>query len=83
MQDKLQELTDKIYLEGVTRGNREAEAIISEARTESEKIRKEAEKTAGEIVANARKEADEIREYLLDIRSTRLSRRSNILFPVK
>jgi len=65
MQNKLQELTDKIYLEGVARGNKEAENIISEARTESEKIRKEAEKTAGEIIAKARKEADEIKKNTL------------------
>jgi V/A-type H+-transporting ATPase subunit E len=65
MQNKLQELTDKIYLEGVARGNKEAETIIAEATTESEKIRKEAEKKAEEIIAKARKEADEIKKNTL------------------
>lgn len=65
MEDKLRELTDKIYLEGVTRGNKEAEAIISEARAEAEKIRKEAEEKAGEIVEKARTEAEEVKNNTL------------------
>ncbi len=44
MQNKLQELTEKIYQEGISKGNEEAERIISEARTDSEKIIKGAEK---------------------------------------
>jgi V/A-type H+-transporting ATPase subunit E len=65
MQDKLRELTDKIYLEGVARGNKEAEAIISEARAEAEKIKLETEKTAVGIVEKAKKEADEIKKNTL------------------
>ncbi len=61
MQNKLQELTEKIYREGVSRGKQEAEAILSEARAESEKIIREAEKKAGAIMANAGKEAEELR----------------------
>lgn len=65
MEDKLRELTDKIYLEGVARGNKEADAIISEARSEAENIRKEAEKSAGEILEKARREAEEIKKNTL------------------
>ncbi|MCJ7446735.1 MAG: hypothetical protein MUO72_03490 [Bacteroidales bacterium] len=65
MQNKLQELTDKIYLEGITRGKKEAETIISEARSEAERIRKEAEKEAEAIIVKAGKEAEELRKKTL------------------
>ncbi len=60
MENRLQELTDKIYQEGISKANKEAEAIISEARKESEKILKEAEERAGEIVEEANRKADEL-----------------------
>ena len=62
MQDKLHELTEKIYREGVTKGKKEAEAIVSEARAESEKMIRESEKEAEAIIAAARKEADELKK---------------------
>jgi len=65
MQNKLQELTDKIYLEGITKGKKEAETIISEARSEAERIRKEAEKEAEAIIAKAGKEAEELKKKTL------------------
>ena len=46
MQNKLQELTDKLYAEGVEKGKEQAAAIIAEA-----------EQKAGEIIAAAEKEA--------------------------
>ena len=36
MDTKIQELTDKIYKEGVEKGNEEAERIISEAKAQRE-----------------------------------------------
>jgi V/A-type H+/Na+-transporting ATPase subunit E len=60
MQKKLQELTEKIYLDGISKGKKEAEQIVSEARSESDKIKEEAEKEARAIVENAEKEAQEI-----------------------
>ena len=65
MQNKLQELTEKIYREGVSKGNEEAEIIISGARAEAEKILKEAEKEAEAIISDARKKAEEIMEKTL------------------
>lgn len=62
MQDKLHELTEKIYREGVSKGKQEAEAIISEAKAESDKIIGQAEKEADAIIAAARKEADELKK---------------------
>jgi V/A-type H+-transporting ATPase subunit E len=60
MHNKLQEITEKIYQEGVSRGNEEAEKIIAGARTEAEEIIGKAEKEAKEIVAEARRKADEM-----------------------
>ena len=60
MQNKLQELTDRIYQEGISKGTEEAERIISGARTESEKIIKGAEKERMAIIAGAEKEAEEL-----------------------
>lgn len=60
MQDKLKEITDKIYREGVSRGNEEAEKIISNARDEAGKIIANAEKEAKKIISEAQKKADEM-----------------------
>lgn len=62
MQNKLQELTEKIYHEGVSKGKEEAEIIISGARAESEKILKEAEKEAEAIISDAGKKAEDLME---------------------
>ncbi|MBN2862844.1 MAG: hypothetical protein JXN62_06765 [Bacteroidales bacterium] len=65
MDNKLQELTDKIYEEGITKGREKAEAIISEARNEAEKIRKSSEKEAEEIIAKAERDAEELKKITL------------------
>ncbi|MBW6501099.1 MAG: hypothetical protein K0B05_06865 [Bacteroidales bacterium] len=62
MQNKLHELTEKIYREGVSKGKKEAEVILSEARDESARMISEAEKQAETIIAAARKDADELRK---------------------
>lgn len=62
MDTKIQELTDKIYKEGVERGNTEAERIISEAKAQQESILSEARKEAEQIVAGARKNAAELKK---------------------
>ncbi|MFO7575552.1 MAG: hypothetical protein R6W67_10405 [Bacteroidales bacterium] len=60
MQNKLQELTDKIYQEGVSKANEEAEKILGEAGKESKRIIDEADKKAGSMIAEAEKKAEEI-----------------------
>ena len=60
MQNKLEELTEKIYREGISRGKKEAEEIVSEARAESDKIIKRAEKEAEAIIVKAKKDAEEL-----------------------
>jgi len=60
MQNKLQELTDKIYREGVSKANEEAEKIIGDARKEAKKILDEAERKASAIIDGAGKKAEEM-----------------------
>ena len=62
MHNKLQELTDKIYKEGVEKGNEEAEKIISDAKQEAESIIKEANKKAEDLIKGAEKKAAEMNE---------------------
>ena len=62
MENKIQELTDKIYREGVEKGNEEAQRLVSNAREEAAKILEEARKEADAIVAAACKSAAETAE---------------------
>ena len=62
MENKIQELTDKIYREGVEKGNEEAQRLVSNAREEAAKIVEDARKEAEAIVTAARKSAAEITE---------------------
>ena len=49
----LSELTDKIYAEGVEKGNAEAQQIVAKANAKAEAIIAEAEKKAAAIIADA------------------------------
>ncbi|HCC52371.1 MAG TPA: hypothetical protein DEQ30_10210 [Porphyromonadaceae bacterium] len=62
MDTKIQELTEKIYQEGVERGNEEAGRIIAGAKEKEETIISEAEKKAKQIIASAEKEAGELKK---------------------
>lgn len=62
MDTKIQELTDKIYKEGVEKGNEEAGRIIAEANARKETILGEAEAEAKRIVAAAEKQAAELKK---------------------
>ena len=46
MENKIQELTDKIYREGVEKGNEEARRLIANAQEEAKKIVEDAHKEA-------------------------------------
>ena len=59
--DKLQELTQKLYEEGLSKGKAEGEQVLEKARAQAEEIIKEAREKAEEIVARAHKEADDYR----------------------
>lgn len=60
MQNKLQELTEKIYQEGIAKGNEEAESIITEANSKADEIVKKAKAEADKIIADAKKNAEEM-----------------------
>ena len=62
MDIKIQELTEKIYREGVEKGNEEATRIISEANMQKQRLLSDAETEAKRIVANAEKQASELRK---------------------
>ena len=61
MQNKIQELTEKIYQEGIEKGNAEARQIVENAKTEASEIIKNAQKEAEDIINAAKKKADEYR----------------------
>ncbi len=61
MENKLQELTDKLYKEGLSKGKEEGEAILADAKAKAEEIIKNAEAQAEAIVKKAGKEAEEYR----------------------
>lgn len=61
MQNKLQELTDKLYNEGLSKGKQEAQEMVSKAKAEAESIVKQAQESAKKIVADAEKQAQDIR----------------------
>ena len=59
MQNKLQELTEKIYQEGVEKGNAEAKEIIEKAKADAAEIISNAKKEAETIIEKAEKKAAE------------------------
>ena len=62
MENKLQELTQKLYNEGVEKANAEAEKILADAKSEAERIKQDAEKEAKEIIASAEQKSAEIKK---------------------
>ncbi len=62
MDTKIQELTDKIYQEGVEKGKEEAGRIIADANSQKQQIVSEAEAEAKRIIAAAQKQADELKK---------------------
>ncbi|MBO4917611.1 MAG: hypothetical protein J5374_06995 [Bacteroidales bacterium] len=57
--NKLQELTDKLYNDGLSKGREEGARILEEARKQAEEIVAEARKQADGIVSEARRQADD------------------------
>lgn len=57
MENKIQELTEKLLREGVDKGNAEAERIVADANERAAQIVADAKKQAEEIVAAAKKDA--------------------------
>lgn len=60
MDTRLQELTDKLFAEGVERGNEQAAQIIADAEQKAAHIVDDAKKQAEQIIAQATRKADEL-----------------------
>ncbi|NLY25396.1 MAG: hypothetical protein GX042_10400 [Bacteroidales bacterium] len=61
--DKIQELTSKLYSEGVEKGREEAERVITEANAKAQQIVNEAEDRASEIITSAQKQQAELKRH--------------------
>ena len=61
MQNKLQELTDQLYSQGLAKGREEGDRILTEARSEADRIVAEARAQADKIVSDAEKSAAELK----------------------
>ena len=61
MQNKLQELTDKLYNEGLSKGKQEGEEILAKAKVQAEEIIAKAKAEAEAIVAAAHKDAADLK----------------------
>ena len=61
MQNRLQELTDKLYNEGLSKGKQEGEEILAKAKVQAEEIIAKAKAEAEAIVTAAKKEADDLK----------------------
>ena len=62
MDKKIQELTEKIYQEGVEKGNSQATQIIADATAKAQTIESDAKKQAEKIIADAQKQASELKQ---------------------
>ena len=59
--DKLQELTQKLYEEGLAKGKQDGEALLQKAQAEADGIVKQAQEQAEAILAKARKDAEDFK----------------------
>ena len=60
MDNKVQEITEKIYREGIEKGEAEAQKIIEAAETEKAAMLKKAQQEAEKIVVDAKRAAEEL-----------------------
>ena len=60
MQNKLQELTDRLYNEGLSKGKQEGEELLAKAKVQADEMIAKAQAEASQIVAAAQKQAEEI-----------------------
>lgn len=60
MSDKLQELTDRLFAEGLSKGRQQGEQMLNEAKEKAAKIVADAQEQAQKIVAEAQAKADDL-----------------------
>ena len=61
MQNKLQELTDKLYNEGLSKGKQEGEELLAKAKIQADEMIAKAQAEAAQIIAAAQQQAEEIK----------------------
>ncbi len=61
MQNKLQELTDKLYNEGLSKGKQEGEEILAKAKVQADEMIAKAKAEAEAIISAANKEAEDLK----------------------
>lgn len=61
MNNKLQELTERLYNEGLSKGKQDAEQLLAKAQSDAEKIIAAAKEEAQQIVAKAQENADKLK----------------------
>ena len=61
MQNKLQELTDKLYNEGLSKGKQEGEELLAKAKAQVDDMLARAQAEAAKIIEAAQKQAEEIK----------------------
>ncbi len=61
MQNKLQELTDKLYAEGLSKGKEEGARILDEARKNADAMIEQAKQKAAAILEKAAKDAEDLK----------------------
>lgn len=65
MENKLQELTNRLYEEGLAKGRGDADKLVADAQEKADKIVKEARERAATLIEDSRKEAEELRKNTL------------------
>lgn len=65
MENKLQQLTQKLYDEGLEKGRTEAERLVAEAKAEAAKIVAQAQTEAGEIIRKSEAKSAEVEKNTL------------------
>lgn len=65
MENKLQQLTQKLYDEGLEKGRAEAERLVAEAKTQAAAIVEEARNQAAGIVKQAEAKAEDVAKNTL------------------
>ena len=63
MENKVQEITDKIYREGVEKGQKEAQKIVADAETKRAELLKKAQHEAEKIVTDAKRSVEELTKH--------------------
>lgn len=62
MEQKIAQLTETIYREGVAKGDEEAKKIIEKSKETAEKILSDAKKAAEKILSDAKEQAEELKK---------------------